>query len=296
MTAAARRGVLAVLLAFVTLGTLNLLTVPSYAPRDESSHVAYALAVAEGRLPRVDDINPAGALPGLQPLRTWTANHPPLFYALVAAPLEIGRRTDHPLAGLRVARAINLGLAAIGVLLAGTVGALLLPRLPEAPILAAAATGLAGSVANTTAVVYNDGLGLAVSTALLVVGLRLLRDGPTRGRLALLTALAGVGALSRFTVVLAIAAASVLAAAAVWHAVRRRRVVATIGALVVPWIAAAAAAGWFYARNRNLYGSITGTDFIVRMTNRPPHPSFEQRPQQPQRAEFAVRDGSHAGV
>jgi hypothetical protein len=276
-----RRGPVAVTLAFLVLGMMNLILVPPFVARDESSHVAYALAIADGRFPRIDDINPAGAIPGLEPFRTWTANHPPLFYVLGAVPLEAGKAIGEPVLGLRGMRLLNLLFGAAAVYLAGSLGALLLPRRPEAPTLAAAGLGLAGSVANNLAVAYNDGLGLAVSVALLVVGLRILREGPSRRLLAALALLAAVGGLARFTVFLAIGFAALLAAAGVSLERPARRLVAAVATFCLPFAAAAVASGWWYLRNRREYGSITGTDFIIKMQGRGPHAGYLELLQTP---------------
>lgn len=45
----------------------------------------------------------------------WTANHPPLSYALVAVPLRIGIDTAHPVRGVQVARVGSVGLSALGL-------------------------------------------------------------------------------------------------------------------------------------------------------------------------------------
>jgi hypothetical protein len=211
-----RRGPAAITLAFLVLGMMNLILVPPFVPRDESSHVTYALAIADGRFPRIDDTNPANAIPGLQPFKTWTANHPPLFYVLGAVPLKAGEAIGEPVLGLRGMRLLNLLFGAVAVYLAGSLGALLLPLRPEAPTLAAAGLALAGSVANNLAVAYNDGLGLAAAIAILVVGLRILREGPSRRLLVALALLAAVGGLARFTVFMAIGFGALLAAAGVY--------------------------------------------------------------------------------
>jgi 4-amino-4-deoxy-L-arabinose transferase-like glycosyltransferase len=276
-----RRGPLAITLAFLVLGMMNLIVVPPFAPRDESSHVAYALAIGDGRFPRIDDTNPGGAIPGLEPFKTWTANHPPLFYALSAIPLEAGKAIGEPLLGLRSMRLLNLLFGAVAVFLAGSLGALLLPRRPEAPILASAGLGLAGSVANTLAVAYNDGLGLAIGVAILVVGLRILREGPSRRLLIALALLAAVGGLAKFTVFLAIGFAALLAAAGVYLARPARRLVAAGATFLLPFAAAAVASGWWYLRNRREYGSITGTDFIIKMQGRGPHAGYLELLQTP---------------
>lgn len=274
-----RRGPLAVTFAFLVLGMLNVIFVPPFAPRDESSHAAYALALADGRFPRIDDTNPAGEMPGLQPFKTWTANHPPLFYALAVAPLEYGIAIDEPALGLRGMRVLNLLFGAVAVFTAGALGALLLPRRPEAPTLAAAALGLAGSVPNAFGIAYNDGLGVAVSIGVLVVGLRILREGPSRGLLAGLAAIAAVGGLARFTTLLAIGFAALLAAAGSY--LHRRRPWRAVGAFALPFGAVAVSSGWWYLRNRREYGSLTGTDFIIRMQGRGEHAGYLELLQTP---------------
>jgi hypothetical protein len=281
------RGPLAVTLAFLILGALNLIFVPPFAPRDESSHVAYALDLTHGRIPRLDDTNPRDAIPGLQPFKTWTANHPPLYYALGTVPLEAAKAIDEPLLGVRGMRLINLAFGAVAVLLAGSVGALLLPRWPEAPTLAAAGLGLAGSVPNLFGIAYNDGLGVAASVAILVVGLRILRDGPSRRLLLALALLAAVGSLARFTAFMAIGFAAVLAAIGVYlHAGDRiaatarelrptgDRLLRSAGAFCLPFAAAAVASGWWYLRNQREYGSLTGTSFIIHMQGRSAHAGY----------------------
>jgi hypothetical protein len=282
-----QRGPLAVTLAFFILGLLNLIFVPPFVPRDESSHVTYALDLMHGTIPRVDDVNPKDAIPGLEPLRTWTANHPPLFYALATVPLKASEAIDDPVLGVRGMRFINLAFGAIAVLMAGSIGALLLPRRPEAPILASCGLGLAGSVPDLFGVAYNDGLGVAAGVSILVVALRILREGPSRRLLIALALLAAVGSLSRFTAFMPIGFAAVLAAIGVYlHAGERiaataralrpssRRLLQAGAVFCLPFAAAAIASGWWYLRNRREYGSFTGTSFIIHMQGRHPHSGY----------------------
>ena len=260
---------------------MNLILVPPFVPRDESSHVTYALAIADGRFPRIDDTNPANAIPGLEPFKTWTANHPPLFYVLSAVPLKAGEAIGQPVLGLRGMRFLNLMFGAVAVFMAGSIGALLLPRRPEAPILASAGLGLAGAVANNLAIAYNDGLGIAAAVSLLVVGLRILREGPSRRLLVALALLAAVGGLARFTVFMAIGFAALLAAAGVYLQRRSRRLVAAAAVFCLPFVAAAVSSGWWYLRNRREYGSFAGTSFIIQMQGRGPHAGYLELLQTP---------------
>jgi hypothetical protein len=118
-----RLGVGGAVLAFVMLAALWLY-VPTYQPTDEASHVAYARELSHGRLPAIDtpissdgDARLARMLRRRDaPHRTiWTANHPPLYYALVAVPLRIGIDTAHPVRGVHAARVLSVGLSALGL-------------------------------------------------------------------------------------------------------------------------------------------------------------------------------------
>jgi hypothetical protein len=263
------RGPLGVTLCFLVMGMMFLILTPPFVPKDESSHVAYALAVADGRLPRIDDVNPKDAIPGLLPYQTYVANHPPLFYALGAVPLKVGQKIGHPILGLKGMRFLNLAFGAVAVFAAGWIGALLLPRRPEAPTLAAAALGLAGLVPNNLAYAMNDGIALAASVGLLIVGLRILREGPSRNLLIALGLLAVVGGLSRITTFLPIGVAAVLAACGTFlNRPSSRRWLASIGVFLLPFVTALATSGWWYLRNKHLYGSATATEFILRMRHR----------------------------
>ena len=80
----ASAGVLGVAGATLALALANALATPPFTGNDEAAHVSYALAVADGRLPEVTDRTPAEPIGGLASGRLlYTANHPPLYYALV---------------------------------------------------------------------------------------------------------------------------------------------------------------------------------------------------------------------
>src|SRR6266545_7607355 len=84
-------GVAGMLLAFGVLGCLHALTVRPFLPADEIPHTGYAVVVGRGHLPTLS--TPTPLLTGM-PRRTaqghggqiYTANHPPLYYMLVATP------------------------------------------------------------------------------------------------------------------------------------------------------------------------------------------------------------------
>jgi hypothetical protein len=264
MSKRARQGVAGVLIAFTVLGLLNVWTVPPMLPRDESSHVSYALRVTHGHLPKLDEPNVRGVIPHmLTSLPIFTANHPPLLYAIVAVPLEIGVRTHHPILGLRLARMTSFLFAIATVIGAALLGALVRPGRDSVPVVAAAVVALTPTVPHTTALVYNDAIGMAGSTWLLIAGMLIFRRGPTRRLVALLIAAAAFAALARSSSLFALPSAIALAG----FGVRRWKPALLLGAASVG--AAALAGGWFYLRNKHLYGSYLGNGYLKRPNGEP---------------------------
>jgi len=269
------RGLAGVLLSFAVLATLQALTIHPFHPPDEMSHVGYALEVGHGRLPTIETPIPGREIPLLQHKvdnsrpanRTiWTANHPPLYYLVAAVPLRLGVELGHPTAGIRVARLVNVAISLAGLVLIVLLARELVPARPELWVGAAGLAALVPVFVQTSAIVYNDALMVALTTAVLLLIARVLRWGPTRRRLVLLAVLAAAAALTRASGLVVVAAAGVAAVVAVWRQdgrpgrSRAVRAIAAGGAIVVT---ATAAAGWFYLRNRHLYHSATGTGALL---------------------------------
>jgi hypothetical protein len=263
MSQRARRGVIGVLIAFIVLGLLNVFTVPAMLPRDESPHVSYALRVADGELPKLDDRTVRGVIPHMQNLPIFTANHPPLLYAIVALPLEIGIRAHHPLLGVRAARMTSFLFAIATVIGAAILAGLVLPGREMVPVIAAAVVALTPTVPHETALVYNDAIGMAGSTWLLIAGMLIFRRGPTRRLVILLIAAAAFAALARSSSLFALPSAIALAG----FGIGRWRPALLLGAASVA--TAALAGGWFYLRNKHLYGSYLGNGFLKRPSGVP---------------------------
>lgn len=278
-------GVAGAVLAFVALCVVWLYQ-PPYRPTDEASHVAYARELSHGRLPTIDSLMSGDGDPRLARLlssrdpvhRTiWTANHPPLYYALAAVPLRIAEATGHPIRGLLAARLLSVGLSTLGLIaLAYTVRQLA----PDRPQLAVAATGLTALLPgfiNVSAVVYNDSLAFLTSTCALAASVVLVIRGPSAARLAAVAAAVGLAALTRASGLVVAGVAGLAVFVAVWRAgegaVGRRlvRACAWVGALVATVVAAA---GWFYLRNRALYGDLTGSAVLLERFGRVPHGSI----------------------
>jgi 4-amino-4-deoxy-L-arabinose transferase-like glycosyltransferase len=272
---AVRLGVAGALLTFAVLGVLRVFTVYPFHPSDEMSHIGYALEVSHGRLPTIDTPIPGAQIPALQhrlnnskpPNRTiWTANHPPLYYVLTAMPLRVGVETGHPLGGVRAARLLTLALSLVGVGLVAVLARQLVPGRPDIAVAAAGLAALVPGLLQSSAAVYNDALVFATASAALVLTALVVRRGLSWRRLAGLAALAAAAALTRATGLLVVGVAALGALAAVWLHDRRSartRAILGVGAAGVVVLVAAAVSGWFYLRNRSLYGSVTGTSALL---------------------------------
>jgi hypothetical protein len=276
-----RVGVGGAVLAFVMLSVVWLYQ-PTYRPTDEASHVAYARELGHGRLPTIDSPMSGVGDPRLARVlgsrdavhRTiWTANHPPLYYALAAVPLRIAEVTGHPIRGVMAARLLSIGLSALGLVALAYV---VLQLVPGRPQLAVAATGLAAllpSFINVSAVVYNDSLAFLTSTCALAASVVLVVRGPSAARLAAVAATVSLAALTRASGLLVAGISGLAVLVAVWRSSERgalhRLARAALGVSVVAG-AVVAAAGWFYLRNRMLYGDITGSAALLERFGRVP--------------------------
>ena len=273
-------GLAGVLLTFAVLASLQAMTIYPFHPPDEVSHVGYALTVSRGDLPTIETPTPGDEIPLLKhhlknrrpANRTiWTANHPPLFYLVAAVPLRLGVDLGHPLGGIRAARLVNVAISLVGLALTVLLARELLPARPELWVAAAGLAALVPGLMRTSALVYNDALMFTLTTAALVLVVRVLRWGPTPRRVALLALLAAACSFTRATGLIVTAVAAVAVVAAVLLHDRRRarvRVLLAIAAGGAVAVTAAAVAGWFYLRNQALYGSATGTGALLEKFSR----------------------------
>jgi hypothetical protein len=261
-------GLAGVLLAFVVLAGLHALTVPPFLPADERSHTGYGLVVGRGELPTLTTPAPLLAPPGVGP-RIYTANHPPLYYALVAAPLRLGVATGHPMAGFAAARLLTVLAAAAGVAAVAALALVLCPDRPRLALAATVAAPLLPSFVHLSGLVHNDALGFTTATAAMAATALVLVRGPSAGRLAVLATAAAAAPLTRASG-LPFAALAVLAAglAPLLHGRGRPALARVRAAAAQAGLAAGAtlgAAGWFYLRNRALYGDLGGTAENLRL-------------------------------
>jgi hypothetical protein len=271
---------LGVLSLFVLIALWQALVLPPYKPLDEPRHAAYSIVLGEGRLPKMGDELPSEAMEMARLKRANTimsANHPPLYYAIVAAPIVIGSKTHHMTAGIKVARVLTLLMAAAGLVF---IFRALRQLTPGRPALALAATAFTASVpayVNCSSVVMNDALAFLASAALYDAGLKILLIGPNKRRWIFFYAWLAVAALSRFTTLLAIAPAVLAVCLGVLlhdpaQLVKRllRATLAGLAAIAVVTVTS----GYFYLRNYRLYGDLTGGKAIFELLSRKKHAPF----------------------
>jgi hypothetical protein len=146
-------------------------------------------------------------------------------------------------------------------------------------LLGVVATGLVALVPTFvvfSSLVYNDSLAFLTSTATLAACTALLLRGPSLARLAAVAATASAAVLSRASGAFVVAVAGLAVLVAAWRAgegggwrraLRALVPAAAVGAVVV------ASAGWFYLRNIDLYGSVTGTEALLQRFGRSPRAS-----------------------
>ncbi len=277
-------GLVAIVVAFVGIGSLHASQQPPFWPTDETAHVGYAHEIASFRLPEIrkfpevpvearqwqaerstaNDIRYRGV---------WVANHPPLHYIAVAPLVWISNATGAADGGLILMRFANVAFAAMGVVFTFLLASELTRRNHRLALLAAALVALVPQGHAVFSQALNDGLGFAAGTAVVWAGARCLRrvDALARRDLALLAVTAAVAFGARAaTMLVAIAVVGVVAlcrftrpAESVSVQVRRAAGLAMIG--LGP---AFVAFGWFYARNMVLYGDIGASQYLLEMFRR----------------------------
>lgn len=278
------------LLAVVSFGFslhIALIAPPLYSA-DERSHAGYAISLLHGHLPTIDTpvVDDPENYPQIaESLDTqygerrdiWTANHPPLYYLVSVPFLAAADAVDAPGAGLLAMRLINALGSAISVFLVGLLARELIPWRPAASTLAAGLAASCATMAYLGGFIYNDGLATAASSLTLLLGVRMLRHGPTRGMLIAAAATGAVASSLRVAGIVAVFICTLLAAASVViherGADRNRK---AVRAAVFVGGLPALAIGWFYLRNIVLYGDFGASQALLEKFEREPGGSFLQ--------------------
>lgn len=235
-----------------------------FSSADEAAHVDYAYQVWHGALPVFAQglvLNPGfGSVPPVQ----WTAQHPPLFYALLAPVVGPLVDSGHVVAAGYAARALTAVMA--GAVVAAVVwGARQVLTSRRHWALAAGVVAASNSwLVRVGGSVYNDVPSTLFSTLLIGLTARAIRRGLTWRLTAALAGAAAGGMLSRASVAVVLAAClAALVLAAPPRAARWRGLLPTGSTFlraVLVGLAAVVAAGWFYLRNLRLTGSLIGGD------------------------------------
>lgn len=273
-------GVFAVALILLGFGSARAIGTPPFAPADETSHVAYALAVAEGYIPEIDEFPKDAPIPGMPTgLSIWTSNHPPGTYLVEAVPLAGGVALGIPLAGFWAARLLNLLAVALTVVVVGRITATLLPSRPRVVVTTAALFGLVPYFVHIASLAYTDGLALLPTVGVLAVAVEALVRGPSKRSFILLLVLAAVCALVRPQSLVVLAFAGTGYGLGVFMhvdgAVRRRLLLGT-ATTAAAGATALAAGGWFIWRNYQLYGDPSGSAALYELHNRQPRGRFAE--------------------
>lgn len=255
--------------AAILLSAAAALIQAPYATGDEPAHIDYAYQVWRGELPVFEEgleHRPPGAL--LPPVQ-WTAQHPPLYYLLVAPIVGPLAEAGHPVAAVYGARAFNVVLSGVLVLVAVAAARRIFPRRNDIPAIVALVVAAMAAKSHMGGSGYNDLLAAVLVTATFAVATAAIRHGLTARAVVALSVLTSLAALTRLSAgIVAVVIAGVVGLAAVIRA-RRRRWAPVLGLVIGGPLLVLAAAGWFYLRNIELTGGITGSHFDWSLENQP---------------------------
>lgn len=239
---------------------------------DEGPNTAYALELYRGNLPTVDTemrFDPAqhprlardlADMPTPDHHDIWTANHPPLYYALCVPVIAVADAMGSERAMLVGMRLVNALGMALGVLLVGLIAFELKPRRPAVALLASAVAASCGRFAYAGGHIQNDGVAAAAASLTVYATLRILRHGLTGRRLALLTVAGAAAAATKIPGVATVAlCGAVLFLGLLLQDRSRRGLLRATGSAAIATGVPALATGWFYLRNLAIYGDLTAS-------------------------------------
>jgi hypothetical protein len=279
-----RRGVTAAAAAYLLLALAWSVATPALWGTDESSNAAYGHHLARGHWPTIDEPKGRTDLPGLDqrisldvavgaPWRRdiWTAQQPPLYYALTGVAARVAGATLGPHAGLMASRFLTIVLGLGGVVATAWLAMLLVPSRPQIAVLSSGIVALTPTVANYGGQVYADPFVFTLCTVAFGLIVHMVRSGPSdRAMLALTTVWVAV-ALTKSTGAVTIAAGALAAAAWCLHARNGRgpgwrpsssTCFAVVGLLAVATVP--------YGVNIARYGDPIGSTALLRKVARTP--------------------------
>ncbi|OIH96974.1 hypothetical protein [Curtobacterium sp. MCBA15_001] len=234
-------------------------TYPPLGSGDEPAHFDYVVAVWHLHLPIFEDGITHAAPFGVTTPVQWVSQHPPLYYLLLApvvGPLYDG---GDPLTAVMAGRAMSALMAGGVVLAAAWAAWRCFPghrRLPGAVAIVTAGNGMLIQQGGS---IYNDVLFVLLLVLACGIAGAAIRSGTGPG-LATASALVGAAGMSTrlsFALWLIALVVATLCARRVQLG-RLRGVPARVVAAAMPLAAAAAASGWFWLRNIDQSGNVSG--------------------------------------
>ena len=278
-----RRLLAALLVAALARSLVLGLLIPPYQSSDEPWHLDYARALADGELPVLAETRLDRAIvahdeavtsaEGLtlygidDPPMSREAFQPPLAYAIPAVAYRFaGRDPARALVAFRIIDAL-LGVAAVA--LAVRLGTTAFPGRRFAPMLGGLAAVALPAMALVASSANNDALATVISLCVLLVAVRIARDGADRRTLLVLGGFVGAGAWTKASVAVLIVPAVVAVAIAprTDGGARTRQDRAGAAALVVVTAVVLAAPWWI--RDLVVYGDVGATSAFAAFSPAP---------------------------
>ncbi|MGO2658732.1 hypothetical protein [Mycetocola reblochoni] len=246
---------------------------PAYSSGDEAAHVDYALQLWQGRLPVFEDGLVLANTMGVHPPVQWTAQHPPLFYLLLAP--VVGPLVDagHIVGAAIGARLVVAGLAVALLFAVRWTTSRIFPGRPAVAWAAALITGLSVWFVRLGGSVYNDVLAAVVVCLAFGMLVAMFRE-PHRRRWYLgFTLFITLAALTRFSA-LPLCALLLTAFLIQRLTVSRPGFWRAVGAPVLSGVVMVLGSAWFYLRNVALTGNLSGghPDWATEHTGRGARP------------------------
>ncbi|MGO3884903.1 MAG: hypothetical protein ACTJHU_01275 [Mycetocola sp.] len=249
---------------------------PAYSSGDEAAHVDYALQLWHGQLPIFENGLVLTNTMGVHPPVQWTAQHPPLFYLLLApvvGPLVDGGHIVAAAIGARIV----VALLAVALLFAVRwTTARVFPAQPAVAWTAALITGLSVWFVRLGGSVYNDTLAALVICLAFGMLVALFREPHLRRWYVGFTLFITLAALTRFSA-LPLCALLLTAFLIQRITIERPGIWRAVGAPVLSGVIMLVGSGWFYLRNVALTGNLSGghPDWAVEHTGRVERPLSE---------------------
>ncbi|MBA8991690.1 hypothetical protein FHW23_002968 [Curtobacterium pusillum] len=256
----------AALLFILAASVARAFTYPPLGSADEPAHLDYVVTVWHGHLPVFENGLTYRVPWGVQVPVQWVAQHPPLYYVLLAPIVGPLWDSGHTLTAVMAGRMASAVLIAVAVPASAWAASRCFPGARRLPGATAVVTAFAGIVIQQGSSIYNDALYYPLVVLACGIAGAALRDGITRRLLVAATLVVAAGMTTRLSfglwavavVVALLLARNVRLARDGAPARGRAALVGRIVAAAVPVLAAAAAAGWFYVRNKAITGNFSG--------------------------------------